>query len=262
MPGCGSVPLRFRCPYYRLSTRSVHVGMTEGLSGIGPDIMRKRGERMANDTAESDLARLARRRIIDHMDCDDCTEDYVFLMRQDDREFDDVALAGSLPPGSISVAHMRRRCCADDRRTRIVAAGWLSHLSYSGLVHNASTVFMRGLILTCPVAHSIFCLYTLTSSFSVSFCFFRSSFSYRGRRLSARSSLFDLNIWHILSVARPYHSFQHLPRISTPKAVFPEIHGPGYEKGPRRSRTSWAFSCHRVMRPAGDAPRGARGHPG
>ena len=87
MPGYGSVPLRFRCPYYRLSTRSVHVGMTEGLSGMGPDIMRKRGERMTNDTAEPDLARLARRRIIDHMDCDDCTEDYVFLMRQDDREF-------------------------------------------------------------------------------------------------------------------------------------------------------------------------------
>ena len=61
--------------------------MTEGLSGIGPDIMRKRGERMTNDTAEPDLARLARRRIIDHMDCDDCTEDYVFLMRQGDREF-------------------------------------------------------------------------------------------------------------------------------------------------------------------------------
>ena len=61
--------------------------MTEGLSGIGPDVMRKRGERMANDTAEPDLARLARKRIIDHMDCDDCTEDYVFLMRQGDREF-------------------------------------------------------------------------------------------------------------------------------------------------------------------------------
>ena len=61
--------------------------MTEGPSGIGPDIMRKRGERMTNDTAEPDLARLSRRRIIDHMDCDDCTEDYVFLMRQDDREF-------------------------------------------------------------------------------------------------------------------------------------------------------------------------------
>ena len=61
--------------------------MTEGLSGIGPDIMRKRGERMTNDTAGPDLARLARRRIIDHMDCDDCTEDYVLLMRQGDREF-------------------------------------------------------------------------------------------------------------------------------------------------------------------------------
>ncbi len=42
---------------------------------------------MTNDTAEPDLARLTRRRIIDHMDCDDCTEDYVFLMRQGDREF-------------------------------------------------------------------------------------------------------------------------------------------------------------------------------
>ena len=62
-------------------------GYDEGPSGIGPDVMRKRGERMTNDTAEPDLARLARRRIIDHMDCDDCTEDYVFLMRQDDREF-------------------------------------------------------------------------------------------------------------------------------------------------------------------------------
>ena len=61
--------------------------MTEGLSGIGPDIIRKRGERMTNDTAEPDLARLARRRIIDHMDCDDCTEDYVFLLKQGGREF-------------------------------------------------------------------------------------------------------------------------------------------------------------------------------
>ena len=61
--------------------------MTEGLSGIGPDIMRKRGKRMTNDTAEPDLARLTRRQIIDHTDCDDCTEDYVFLMRQDNREF-------------------------------------------------------------------------------------------------------------------------------------------------------------------------------
>ena len=42
---------------------------------------------MTNDTVEPDLARLAREEIIDHMDCDDCTEDYVFLMRQDDREF-------------------------------------------------------------------------------------------------------------------------------------------------------------------------------
>ena len=184
----------------------------------------------------------------------------MLLMRQGDREFDNVALAWEPSPGIHLGRAYAEEMLADDSRTRIVAAGWLAHLSYSGLVHNASTVFTRG--LTCPVAHSIFCLYTLTSSFSVSFCFFRSSFSYRGRRLSARSSLFDLNIWHILSVARPYYSFQHLPRISTPKAVFPEIHGPGYEKGPRRSRMSWAFSCHRVMRPAGDAPRGARGHPG
>ena len=42
---------------------------------------------MTNDTVEPDLARLAREEIIDHMDCDDCTEDYVFLMRQGDREF-------------------------------------------------------------------------------------------------------------------------------------------------------------------------------
>ena len=73
-----------RCLIHRPSASAVHVDMTEGPSGIGPDIIRKRGERMTNDTAEPDLARLARRRIIDHMDCDDCTEDYVFLMRQDD----------------------------------------------------------------------------------------------------------------------------------------------------------------------------------
>ena len=42
---------------------------------------------MTNDTVEPDLARLAREEINDHMDCDDCTEDYVFLMRQGDREF-------------------------------------------------------------------------------------------------------------------------------------------------------------------------------
>ena len=76
-----------RCLIHRPSASAVHVDMTEGPSGIGPDIIRKRGERMTNDTAEPDLARLARRRIIDHMDCDDCTEDYVFLMRQGDREF-------------------------------------------------------------------------------------------------------------------------------------------------------------------------------
>ena len=76
-----------RCLIHRPSASAVHVDMTEGPSGIGPDIIRKRGERMTNDTAEPDLARLARRRIIDHMDCDDCTEDYVFLMCQGDREF-------------------------------------------------------------------------------------------------------------------------------------------------------------------------------
>ena len=76
-----------RCLVHRPSASAVHVDMTEGPSGIGPDVIRNRGERMTNDTAESDLARLARRRIIDHMDCDDCTEDYVFLMHQDDREF-------------------------------------------------------------------------------------------------------------------------------------------------------------------------------
>ena len=110
MPGYGSVPLRFRRPYYLLSTRSVHVGMTEGLSGIGPDIIRKRGERMTNDTAEPDLARLARRRIIDHTDRDDCTEDYVLLMRQDDREFDNVALAWEPAPRDPS----RSRICGGD----------------------------------------------------------------------------------------------------------------------------------------------------
>ena len=57
--------------------------MTEGLSGIGPghhaETGRTNGERYGRTRS--------RRRIIDHMDCDDCTEDYVFLMRQDDREF-------------------------------------------------------------------------------------------------------------------------------------------------------------------------------
>lgn len=98
-----------RCLVHRPSASAVHVDMTEGPSGIGPDVIRKRGERMTNDTAESDLARLARRRIIDHMDCDDCTEDYVFLMRQGDREFDDVALAGSRPRDPS-----RSRICGGD----------------------------------------------------------------------------------------------------------------------------------------------------
>ena len=43
MPGRGSVPLRFRCPYYRLSTRSVHVGMTEGLGKLSPEERPKAG---------------------------------------------------------------------------------------------------------------------------------------------------------------------------------------------------------------------------
>lgn len=32
-------------------------------------------------------AHMARRTIIDHMDCEDCAEDYVFLMSLDGREF-------------------------------------------------------------------------------------------------------------------------------------------------------------------------------
>lgn len=36
---------------------------------------------------DSDTARLARKAIIDHMDCEECTEDYVFAMRQGGREF-------------------------------------------------------------------------------------------------------------------------------------------------------------------------------
>lgn len=42
---------------------------------------------MAEDVDKVERARLARREIIDHMDCDDCTEDYVFLLKQGDREF-------------------------------------------------------------------------------------------------------------------------------------------------------------------------------
>ena len=42
---------------------------------------------MTDDADKVEEARLARREIIDHMDCDDCTEDYVFLMRQGGREF-------------------------------------------------------------------------------------------------------------------------------------------------------------------------------
>ena len=42
---------------------------------------------MAEDIDKVERARLARKEIIDHMDCDDCTEDYVFLLKQDGREF-------------------------------------------------------------------------------------------------------------------------------------------------------------------------------
>ena len=42
---------------------------------------------MAEDIDKVERARLAREEIIDHMDCDDCTEDYVFLLKQDGREF-------------------------------------------------------------------------------------------------------------------------------------------------------------------------------
>ena len=42
---------------------------------------------MAEDVDKVERARLARKEIIDHMDCDDCTEDYVFLLKQGDREF-------------------------------------------------------------------------------------------------------------------------------------------------------------------------------
>lgn len=34
-----------------------------------------------------ETARLARKGIIDHMDCEDCAEDYVFAMRQGERGF-------------------------------------------------------------------------------------------------------------------------------------------------------------------------------
>ena len=42
---------------------------------------------MAEDIDKVERARLAREEIIDHMDCDDCTEDYVFLLKQGCREF-------------------------------------------------------------------------------------------------------------------------------------------------------------------------------
>ena len=37
---------------------------------------------MTEDVDKVERARLARKEIIDHMDCDDCTEDYVFLLKQ------------------------------------------------------------------------------------------------------------------------------------------------------------------------------------
>lgn len=40
-----------------------------------------------DDAGESEMARLACREIIDHAECDDCTEEYVFTMRQGEREF-------------------------------------------------------------------------------------------------------------------------------------------------------------------------------
>ena len=42
---------------------------------------------MAEDIDKVERTRLARKAIIDHMDCDDCTEDYVFLLKQGGREF-------------------------------------------------------------------------------------------------------------------------------------------------------------------------------
>lgn len=42
---------------------------------------------MTEDVDKVERARLARKAIIDHMDCDDCTEDYVFLLQQGGREF-------------------------------------------------------------------------------------------------------------------------------------------------------------------------------
>ena len=42
---------------------------------------------MAEDIDKVERARLARKEIIDHIDCDDCTEDYVFLLKQDGCEF-------------------------------------------------------------------------------------------------------------------------------------------------------------------------------
>lgn len=36
----------------------------------------------------TERAVLARREIIDHSDCEECGEDYVFLMRRGDEEFD------------------------------------------------------------------------------------------------------------------------------------------------------------------------------
>jgi len=58
---------------------------------------------VAEDVDKVERARLARREIIDHMDCDDCTEDYVFLLKQGGREFGMglttvLSMLGATPP--------------------------------------------------------------------------------------------------------------------------------------------------------------------
>ena len=42
---------------------------------------------VAPDGRDGAMACLADAGIVDHMDCDDCDEEYVFAMRQGDREF-------------------------------------------------------------------------------------------------------------------------------------------------------------------------------
>ena len=76
---------------------------------------------MTEDVDKVERARLARKAIIDHMDCDDCTEDYVFLLQQGGREFgmglttvlSMLAFAeheGAVPPLPVSLV------LTDDRR--------------------------------------------------------------------------------------------------------------------------------------------------